>query len=90
MKGIARVRIMDLSNKISKALIEKNMSVRFSAGHEFIFNSSAKLLIINSSQGFFSCTLPSSRIANASGHKEFSIGEGVYEIMNMGEEVIII
>ncbi len=81
---------MDLSHKISKVLIEKNMNAHFNGGYEFIFNSSARLLIINSSNGFFSCALPSSRITNASGNKEFNLNIGTHEITNTGEGVVII
>ncbi len=80
---------MDLSHKISKVLIEKKMNVNFYSGYEFIFNSSAKLLIINSSNGIFSCALPSSRITNELGNKEFNINTGNHEIKNAGEMVVI-
>jgi hypothetical protein len=70
----------DLNNLISKIIVEKDLKANIFLDYDYILNSTARLLILNSSTQPYFCGLISNKIINENESNEFFLLAGEYEL----------
>lgn len=81
---------LDFNTLISKSLTEPGLTIKFENNYELEINSTARLITIFYENDSYTCGLITSRLANESLSKEFTMIIGEKKIINNESLVMII